>query len=203
MGTVPNVWSTTVYAVSWFSQSNCDIPLAKISDEEPAKPRPTTGGFRDSWGRFWASPRRDVEAGSDADRQSTRAPWSKGLATRRGIDVPFAKMGDAAISNRTSPTGSTLLRPPPEAHPKDGGPSQREGSRYVELFRESVLPPIPSSQSDTLSYYGLHLDPRPDSPFPLRVDDHDLPIPLPRLSEWIRADTAKGINVHTVPPISP
>jgi hypothetical protein len=54
------------------------------------------------------------------------------------------------------------------------------GSRFVETFRES----------QTLS--------RSPNPFQTHVDDSK-PIPLPRLSEWIRADEIKGINLHTVP----
>ena len=40
---------------------------------------------------------------------------------------------------------------------------------------------------------------REGSPFPDSVDNQDIPIPLPRLSAWIRADAIRGITVHTIP----
>ncbi len=39
--------------------------------------------------------------------------------------------------------------------------------------------------------------------FPVDIEDPDKPIAFRRFSEWIRADIEEGINVHTVPRLSP
>jgi hypothetical protein len=79
--------------------------------------------------------------------------------------------------------------------------AQPDASRFIERFRESQLQPS-ASWWETPAQYGLQLTPHAEV-FPRKVDDHDVPIPLPRLSEWIRADAVRGIDVHTSPLHSP
>jgi hypothetical protein len=208
---VPEIWTTSVYAVPWFVRKSED--LQPLNSEKTSKMEPSivedssNGGCRDNWGRLWPGSKKGKE--EDIETRYTTAekgkgkevPWTDRINNdiRRGIDDPFA-----SPTARSSPTGSSLLLPLPDAHTKDAI-GRSDTSRYVENFRDSTLPPIPSE--NPLSYYGLYLDGVPHvdevNVFPKQVINPDKPIPLPRLSEWIRADTAKGINVHTVPPISP
>jgi hypothetical protein len=66
------------------------------------------------------------------------------------------------------------------------------GSRFIETFRESTLAKSESSEPIVANYQI------PQNPL-LLVIDVDAPIPLPRLSEWVRADALKGISVHSNP----
>ena len=211
---VPAIWSTSIFIVEWFPSHSCDRASVHKPESEPSVYRDSEeGGFRDSWGRYWPFKRRDPGS-RDSDQQSqqsrisTRPKWSKALTIRRGIDEPFGGKGsrnNTIASKRDSAphTGGDLLLPPEVVHSKESLTGRSEGSRYVELFRESILPPIPTTQLDTHSYYGLGSTSRVTSPFPIKLADNDKPIPLPRLSEWIRADEEKGINVHTIPTLSP
>lgn len=56
-------------------------------------------------------------------------------------------------------------------------------SHYVEVCRESEMKMSDGHSSLTLQTPGL---------FPKGTGDPDLPIPLPHLSQWIRADAAKA-----------
>jgi hypothetical protein len=220
MHDVPKIWSSSIFAVEWFPSRHCDHGSATKLESEPSVYCDNEeGGFRDSWGRHWPFKRRDQVANRDSDQQSqqsrlsTRPKWSRALTIKRGVDDPFARNGSRnnTISSkqdptaRASPTGSNLLLPPDAAHSKGSIIQRSESSRYVELFRESILPPIPTTELDTDLYYRLPSSStsRLANPFPLKVADNDKPIPLPRLSKWIRADEERGLNVHTIPALSP
>jgi len=108
------------------------------------------------------------------------APWAKTSNFRRGVDHPF-KLSDNNSSGRTSQT--SLPCPPLNIRPKDTFHDTPIASRFIERFRTSWTEP----HTEIPSIYGsgspIIL------PFPPVIIDHDLPIPLPRLSEWLRADT--------------
>jgi len=221
MHDVPQIWSSSIFAVEWFPSRPCDHVSVTKLESEPSVYGDNEGGFRDSWGRHWPFKRRDRDADRDSDRQSqqsrfsTRPKWSRALTIKRGVDEPFARKGSRnntiaskhhhAARASHSPTGSNLLLPPDAVCSKESVTGRSEGSRYVELFRESILPPIPTTELDTDLYYGLPSSSTSGvaNPFPLKLADNDKPIPLPRLSKWIRADEEKGINVHTIPALSP
>lgn len=169
----PNIWMASIYSVEWF-KSPASYPTEKDGR--------TSDSNDDSWSRYMG----DVEA--SRNQCGHKAPWARNI--RRGIDAPFERR-DRSSSSPTSP--STTATPLPIA-PLKVQPRSIAGSRFIEKFRESQI----VSRSETPSQYGMHFSSRVD-PFPPRVEDHDLPIPLPRLSEWIRADAIKGINVHTIP----
>lgn len=98
---------------------------------------------------------------------------------RRGIDDPFPRPG--TNSNRSSPTLKLNLDFP--SFPGKSLGLGISGSRYVEKFRESGV----LSRSETPGQYTTHYHAQKSS-FPSYVADLDKPIPLPELSEWIRAD---------------
>ncbi|KAJ6596789.1 hypothetical protein DFH09DRAFT_1356924 [Mycena vulgaris] len=62
--------------------------------------------------------------------------------------------------------------------------SRSAGSRFIERFRESQV-----------------IRGKGATPFPQRVDDHDKPIPLPRWSTWVRADSVHWRALMTRPDI--
>ncbi|KAJ3501997.1 hypothetical protein NLJ89_g9086 [Agrocybe chaxingu] len=109
------------------------------------------------------------------DSVEIKAPWAIGQ-TRRGVDTPFARPS-GTTSNRSSPT---LLPSIPSRSATTGA----AGSRFVEKFRESSI----LARSESPSHYHYHAH---TNSFPPSVEDFDKPIPLPSLSEWVRADGSK------------
>jgi hypothetical protein len=186
-GTYPAIWSTTVYSVPWFEPDVFDsasIPPSKaefVQDNDRSSTKSVS--------------LTDVESGQKEDEKNKPAPRP---SIRRGIDDPFIRKVPAP-SHRNPPPAIALS--PPKPPKKDNVPESPGGSRYVEDFRDSRLPVTPGL-SDTISYYEPPLGGDRMSAFPLGVDDHNKPIPLTHLSEWLRADTALGINVHNLPSLS-
>src|ERR1700722_3025570 len=186
-GTYPAIWSTTVYSVPWFESDVFDsasIPPSKaefVQDNDRSSTKSVSV--------------TDVETGQKEDEKNKPAPRP---SIRRGIDYPFIRKVPAS-SHRNPPPPIALS--PPKPPKKDNVPESPGGSRYVEDFRDSRLPVTPGL-SDTISYYEPPLGGDRMSAFPLGVDDYNKPIPLTHLSEWLRADTALGINVHNLPSLS-
>jgi hypothetical protein len=118
----------------------------------------------------------DVESGH---KRQESAPWAQANNVRRGIDQPFAKKPRSGAS---SPAPGLSLPSFPNAV---ASPST---AKSYDRFHDSVEKP----------FLFLGNIPRTAS-FPPSVVDVDQPIPLPRLSEWVRADALRGITVHTNP----
>ncbi|KAH7914985.1 hypothetical protein BJ138DRAFT_1132965 [Hygrophoropsis aurantiaca] len=197
----PNIWSTSVAQVPWFTENNGPrISIAKdsfhtlsrkassssTSSEESCA---VTRYIQDRWEKLSGIESQTIPSNPllfSRDRlsvDSKRPNWAQQFQTRRGIDQPFARRP------AQSPVAPAL---PPKSRPRVI--STPRDSNYAEVCRES----------DVLSQYSPEvLIPQTSTIFPPKQADPDLPIPLPRLSEWIRADAIKGITVHTVPPISP
>jgi len=116
---------------------------------------------------------------------SSVAPKSTN-SVRRGIDAPFSRQ----CSHRSSPTISSVTLP---SCLKKRANSD-DGSRFIETFRESRMLARPQSSEHVVANHQNH-----KGPFPPTVMNVDVPIPLPCLSEWVRADALKGISVHTNP----
>jgi len=179
--TFPTVWSTTVYAVPWFGDdSDC------ISTKAPS------GEGSSDKGESQSRPQSDVESRHTIE-QEVPAPRP---SIRRGVDEPFRRKATAP-SSRNPFAGITVLYSPPDARKKGETLGRPDGSRYVEVFRDSRLPVTPGG-TDTSYYCGVPLEgvPRVNA-FPTDVDDNDQPIPLPHLSEWFRADAALGNNIQS------
>jgi len=167
------IWFMTVHSVGWFGRG-------EIYDKNE-KDDKDCAFSTDSWTRYLAkmeSSRSEISLDHDVEK----APWARTI--RRGVDAPFKKQEIPSVT-QTSPPDS--LRTPLKVQPI----RTIAGSRFVEKFRESRT----VSRSDR---QPQHLESQTE-PFPRTVEDYDLPIHLPRLSEWIRADAIKGITVHTIP----
>ncbi|KAJ6496576.1 hypothetical protein C8R47DRAFT_1114654 [Mycena vitilis] len=171
----PGIWSASALSVDWFVHRALDANnmendswtryLGDIESSTMRKQR--FANSSDSEKAPWA---QNIRLKSDLEK----APWAQSI--RRGVDEPFSFRAESdTTSERRSITSTKLnaalpplpLRVEPKAKPA--------GSRFIERFRESRIT-VRSSQQVT-------------TPFPSGVDDHDKPIPLPRRSEWIRADT--------------
>ncbi|KAG6903196.1 hypothetical protein C0995_002739 [Termitomyces sp. Mi166 len=165
---IPEIWTQSIYSMDWFSLRGPNSKCEKVALET------------DTWSRYI----KDIEAtGSRSDDSAMHAPWAKTI--RRGIDPPFKSSGLSAAS---SPSTTTTSLP---VAPLRIQSRNIAGSRFIERFRESARLSRRENVSQIQSTGQNQVN-----PFPPRVEDYDLPIPLPRLSEWIRADDIKGINVH-------
>jgi hypothetical protein len=114
------------------------------------------------------------------DSMEETIPWV-GTPIRRGVDPPFTKPGHTANQSLTSPPPRADLPTYPN---QTAAPIGTAGSRYLEKFRESSV----LSRTESLAQYTTHYLTHKGS-FPSSVADLDKPIPLPRRSEWIKADT--------------
>jgi len=169
-----DIWSQSPYELDWFHQDGdkVSIRVARPSAERKSN------RVVDSWCRFM----NDVEC-DPVKRKSApfpvihRAPWAENQKVRRGVDNPFAR-------NPVTSTPSTT--PPLRVHPKAASQdTTSDHSRFLQRFCESRTLSRPQSPPQ--------LNPTARSPDP--VHDHNLPIPLPRLSEWMRADAIQS-NRH-------
>jgi len=171
------IWGKPVHQVKWFGYTN-----SRLKSSDVGGPRQISGLENDSWSRYLV----DIESsGRRAARypvpDTEKAPWAPKIV--RGRDSPFRTRPDSfdgsdcesdtssQSSFSTGPYENPLPPRPLDVQIKGGKPG---GSRFVERFRES----------QTLS--------RPAIEFPHEVDDHDKPIPKPRLSQWIRADAIRA-----------
>ena len=129
----------------------------------------------------------------------SRPVWAREATGRRGLDTPFARkediipLADMSAETRTEPVG--LVVPQPRiAQPRRG---------VDQPFARRVDGPTPPSAAYIEGTLQVpHFNTRPLSPlqrkqtvspvFSQKIEDQDSPIPLPKLSEWIRADSDKG-----------
>lgn len=170
-----DVWHKTVYSVEWFNEPN--LPTFSVKRDEHSES--VCSRLTD-----------DVESCREPTYDRDRAPWSRLSNIRRGVDTPFKRQGPtSSVRNSTS---AAIVSLPIVPHNAQGRATS--GSRFIEKFRESQLIFRSENPMPCVNHSMIRQD-----PFPLKIDNHDLPIPLPRLSEWIRADAVKGISVHTIP----
>ncbi|KAE9399306.1 hypothetical protein BT96DRAFT_920249 [Gymnopus androsaceus JB14] len=179
------IWTKPVHQVKWFGYTN-----SRLTSSEISRPR---GLEADSWTRYLENIETSgVKQARNPISDPEKAPWAP-TNVRRGRDHPFRAPAKRSQSEDTlssgfdsdtssessfssgSPRSSSLLPPLPLNIPVKGQ-TAGAGSRFIERFRES----------HTLS--------RPVMDFPHEVDDHDKPIPKPRLSQWISADTLKALT---------
>jgi len=169
----PDIWHRSADSVNWFDL----CPQASPKSEE------------DTWTRYL----NEIDSSSSRKKKfpiddAEKAPWAT-RDIRRGVDDPFTKRDD------TTPAVPTLPTVPQPAQTKDTQSAKSVRSRFIERFCESKA----VSRPDSVSYYGMHFVSQ-EGPFPSKVENQDLPIPIPRrLSDWIRADKCKGITVHSSP----
>ncbi|KAJ6547458.1 hypothetical protein B0H19DRAFT_269187 [Mycena capillaripes] len=177
--TFPEIWKAPASSVDWFVHRQLDANsmgndswTRYLDDIESSAMRKQRFGAFDCEAHFNADPeKQNIHPKPNPEK----APWAQNI--RRGVDEPFAFRSESdAASESPSITPSKLnaalpplpLRVEPKAKPA--------GSRFIERFRESQITVRSSQQGG------------PSTPFPSGVDDHNKPIPLPRWSEWVRAD---------------
>ena len=190
----PELWRKTMYTVDWFNSARASLKQPQghtdIWEEKPHEEENPYSRYLDD---IESTSSHKLKVQSIAiSATDTPAPWARVNNVRRGVDTPFAKR-DGGVSTQTSPQslGDKTLPLTPIFTKMQSSKTGTVGSRFIEKFRESRV----LSRSESPSQYGSHFMTADYPP----VIDHDLPIPLPRLSEWVRADALKGINVHTVP----
>jgi hypothetical protein len=175
----PDIWKRTVYTIEWFGR-----PQERPSNEKIVRnflensPLSNEDPYRDYYEDIESTAARKIHYPiRDSIDQAT--PW--GPTVRRGIDHPFTR----PMSNRSSPIPQRLNLPLPSLPDRSAGAGAGVGSRYLEKFRESNILSRSESPMQYTRHYHTH-----NSSFPPSVADLDKPIPLPELSEWVRADSA-------------
>ena len=164
----PDIWQRTIYSIQWFEAPRTAPPLEKGALDA------YTGSLfddKDVYAAFY----HDPEARKPIYRDEP-APWATSPG-RRGIDPPFARKPLG-----TSPASSSPAIAVPD---RSADPSLSPGSaggRAIEKFREANVLARPEGAAE----FTRHHHTRTGS-FPLSALDLDQPIPLTRLSEWVRA----------------
>lgn len=195
---LPTLWKMPVTAVPWFDLTDSipvsfpSRPLSEISSSTWAEDDGSckiSKYIADTWGRLYKVEGRVIEPSKPIlfsrncpSINSTQPAWAKQLElqTRRGVDQPF-------LTQRLSPSRSSpkVPLPPPKARAREvSGPSDLQ---YAETFMDLQLDKNRSCST---------LTPQTPTIFPKRIADPDLPIPRPRLSEWIPADAANVVDLH-------
>ncbi|KAG2054813.1 hypothetical protein BDR06DRAFT_380999 [Suillus hirtellus] len=192
---LPALWKMPVNAVPWFNLADSipvslpSRPLSEISSSTWAESGSSCSISKyivDTWERLHRVEGRVVEPSKPIlfsrhcpSIDSTRPAWAKQLElqTRRGVDQPF-------LTQRLSPSSSSpkVPLPPPKACARQVSGSN--DSKYSGTFADLQLGKNTSCST---------LTPPTPTVFPKRIADPDLPIPRPRLSEWIPASVA---NFH-------
>ncbi|KIK98843.1 hypothetical protein PAXRUDRAFT_627810 [Paxillus rubicundulus Ve08.2h10] len=196
---LPSIWTTPVSAVPWFGPIAAPSQLTAQKDSKAFssssasdEPCAITAYIAERWEKLSGIERQSAPTGPilfSKGRQSvdsTRPAWARQEKARRGVDNPFSRVPPAQEGRATIPL------PPPRAQPKEVVVPR--DSHYVEVCRQSEMTSLKNNSSS-------HSTPQTATVFPNKISDPDVPIPLPRLSEWIRADAARG-SVHTEPPFS-
>ncbi|KAI0310044.1 hypothetical protein OF83DRAFT_920934 [Amylostereum chailletii] len=209
----PGLWSRSIYTVPWFedhsvskypprlppidtaASTRLSVLSRRLSrrhslssfpedvEENPRTPSVAAGTTPVSAGNAEKPlPPIRPDSGSDTSR-----PWWARVGSRRAMDLPFPVrfhgFRDGA-SIKSKRKGKAVVTPTydddvvPENFPDD-----YTGSRtfpFLEKRRpgQAPLPPYPKITREML--------------------DPNHPVPLPPLSEWVRADEARGINLRTM-----
>lgn len=179
----PIAWLTSVILLSYFfaltiaavahANVHPNIWTSTVHDIAwfgyPPVNQTDTGDFVDYYD--WKS-ERDPTLEDKAAEDSEKAPWAAFARVRRGIDHPFSidKKPGGKVRDEVSMPSIPL---PPYTPPKTRERIAGNGSRFIEVISE---PGRKARQANV------------PARFPSTVTDHDKPIPLPRRSEWVRAD---------------
>lgn len=197
---MPSLWTTPVSAVPWFNITDSALYPATISF--PPRPLSSTSiataesdsscdvskFIAETWEKLSKVEGRVVEPSNPILRgsssiSSARPVWAKQLQskTRRGVDQPFA-------TRSLSPSGYSpkVPSPLPKAHAR-----QMTGSNDLKSAQTCSELQLTGNLSRST------LTPQTPTVFPKKIADPDLPIPRPRLSEWIPADAATTLDLHT------
>lgn len=176
----PDIWRRSVYEVVWFGRS--------CGKDNMATNRLNTDPYVDHY--------KDIENSSARKRHypisdpiQNTSSWATSTV-RRGVDPPFSRQSKSPCPSPTI-SSATLALP---SFPNKSANKSETGSRFIERFCDSTV----LVRSNSLEHFIADSQVRQDH-FPPSVVDVDAPIPLPRLSEWVKADALRGISVHTIP----
>jgi len=204
---MPNLWTTPVSVVPWFNLTESALYPAAVSS--PTRPLSTSSSssftssesdsscqvskfIAETWEKLSRVEGRVIDPSKpilfshgSPSINSTRPAWAKQLQidTRRGVDQPFSTRG-------ISPSGYSLEVPPP---PPKARARQAPGPKDLKSAQIYELQLARNSSESACSILTLQTP----TIFPKKIADPDLPIPRPRLSEWIPADAATAIDLHT------
>lgn len=210
----PHIWTLPVHSVQWFDRG-ADAPLPPPKEKRDkavnleASPSQAPRYEQEDPYADWYE---DVESSANRKKMypirnsvEENIPWGPHWTPpqiRRGIDQPFSTQPSTARSSPAAALNNVSL---PSLPP----PSAKSGSRYIERFRDSLQffssgnksdgparPPPDVPPKLFAKHYHAH-----KTSFPESVDNDDNPIPLPHLSEWIRADAS--LNDQSRYPLSP
>ncbi|KIY64229.1 hypothetical protein CYLTODRAFT_493277 [Cylindrobasidium torrendii FP15055 ss-10] len=181
---LPTIWITSIYAVPWFNP-NCIEYVGQPGTKELLDPD------NDTWTRYLAN----IASSADTDcEKAEKTHWSQSIDIKRGIDSPFMLRDDERLSAVSS------FQNRPQRPPRPPTQALSIGSRFVERFRDSRVlsrppapPPVPAMRSHfSIDTESTGLGRQTMMSFATDVADHDKPIPLPRHSQWLRADLTKS-----------
>jgi len=209
MHTYPLIWWGSIYTVPWFASPTPNEADA-TTQPEPASGFPSRSktqsvlSNRNSFiavrflrHRFSAKV-DDVESISEPilfPRQSnglhpvpargSLPGWARKATIRRGLDTPFTWKKDPAETIKLAAPQPRIAQPrrgvdPPFATKVDGP------TVPPTIYIEGNLP-VPRFNTRPLS--PLQRELTVSTAFSQKVEDQDSPIPLPNVSEWIRADS--------------
>lgn len=199
---LPSLWTTPVSVVPWFNLTDSTLyptavsspprPLSESSSVAPDKSHNSCNVSKlitETWEKLARVEQHIVEPSrpimysrGSPSFGSTGPAWAKQLQldTRRGVTQPFS-------TRSISPSGYSpqVPSPPPKARARNmPGPNDLKSAQALELqlARNSSCSSL-TLQSPTI--------------FPKKIADPDLPIPRPRLSEWIPADAATAVDIRS------
>ncbi|KAG1756531.1 uncharacterized protein EDB91DRAFT_21565 [Suillus paluster] len=199
---MPTLWNMPVTMVPWFNLTESmpvsfpSRPLSEVSSSASSQRDSSCNISKyiaDTWEKLSRAEGRVVEPSKPIlfsrgcpSINSTRPAWAKQLElqTRRGVDQPF--LTQHPLPSSYSPK---VPLPPPKARAREvSGPKD---FNYAETRTELQL---------DKNTFGSPLTPQQPTIFPNRIANPDLPIPRPRLSEWIPADAATAIDLYAENP---
>ena len=176
----PDIWKRVVFEVDWFYDRPQELsPKEKnLKDFFLGKLHAGSDPYFDYYEDIESTAARKKHYPiRDSVEEST--PYGP-VKIRRGIDHPFT----LPSSKQKSPTPQKVVLPLPSL-PSKSAPIGPAGSRYLERFRDSSI----LSRPETPSQFSKHYHAQKPS-FPPSILDVDKPIPLPELSEWVKAESA-------------
>lgn len=191
----PDIWARTIYTVDWF----IDPRMKAFLREATSQPRLVS----------WSEYLQGVGPAAERNLDTEKAPWAENISVRRGKDNPYAapswansRSGRSTASSLNVPCHCTRESVSDGSEPSlpPISSSRRTTIATENASLSSRLPPLPPTilSKGSLSSSGSKFVEKSVQPalsrnasmslFPSTTDNHDLPIPLPRRSEWVIVD---------------
>jgi len=219
MHAYPSIWWRTVYSVPWFVSPTSNETTIQPKLRSLSHSRMISASSNTSQDSFivrylrnpFSSKIDDVEnnisepilfpRGSNGLHPVPRQPrgslpgWAQNATARRALDMPFARKDDTTVTENDMET-IELAEPQPRIAQPRRGVDKPFATRV-----DGLTVPL-AAYNDGTPLQVPHFDTRPLSPlqrkltvspvFSHKVKDQNVPIPLPKLSEWVRADSNHG-----------